>query len=210
MRSVLAFRRTLDEGNAMTASTGNQGPAAGMPLGMLKVHRGQLIAVAAVGIVLGVIGLIFPDATVLTVAILFGSYLIASGIFRITTAFIADHLSAGLRWITGLLGLLVVIAGILCLSNPFDTIVVLALVIGIGWIAEGVIDLMGALRGAIVPRWLGIVSGIISIAAGVAMFVLPAAGVVSLVFIGSALLIAVSATTLLTLPRDQKKVRAAR
>lgn len=188
----------------MKTSTSDAGLGPGMPLGMLKVHRGQLMAVAAVGLVLGVIGLFFPGATLLTVAILFGSYLIASGIFRITTAFIADHLNAGLRLLTGVLGLVIVIAGILCLANPFDAIVVLALVIGIGWIAEGVIDFMAGLRGAIAPRWLGFVSGIVSIAAGVAMFVLPAAGVAALVLIGSALLIAVSITTFLTLPKTQK------
>ncbi|MFP7760067.1 HdeD family acid-resistance protein [Marisediminicola sp. LYQ134] len=176
----------------------------GAPLGMLKVHRGQLIAVAIIGLILGIIGLIFPDVTLLTVAVLFGSYLIASGIFRITAALVADHLTVPLRWLTGLLGLVVIIAGILALANPFDSLVVLAVVIGFGWIAEGIVDFMSALRGAIIPRWLGFVSGIIAIGAGIAMFVLPAAGITSLVLIGSALLIAVSVTTLLTIPRKAK------
>lgn len=176
--------------------------------GLLKVHRGQLVAVAVIGVVIGLIGLVFPGATLLTIAILFGSYLIASGIFRITAAFIAGGVAGGLRWFNGVLGVIVVIAGILCLANPFSAIFALAFVIGIGWIAEGVIDLMAALRGSVTPRWLGILSGVVSIAAGVAMFVLPAAGIASLVFIGSILLIAVSVTTLLTLPRRPKAARA--
>jgi len=172
--------------------------------GLLRVHRGQLLAVAVIGLVLGVIGLLFPGATQLTVAILFGVYLIASGMYRIMAAFVANNLDSGMRWVTGLLGLLIVIAGILCLSNPFATLIALALVIGIGWILEGIIDLVGGVRGTIRPRWFGWLSGIVSMAAGVAMFVLPAATLESLVWIGAILLIAVSLTTLLTLPRKSK------
>lgn len=176
--------------------------------GLLRVHRGQLVAVAVIGLVLGVIGLLFPGATLLTVAIIFGVYLIASGIFRITAAFVANNLDSSMRWVTGALGLLVVIAGILCLSNPFQSLGALAFVIGIGWILEGIVDLVGGVRGAIHPRWFGWLSGIVSMAAGVAMFVLPAAGILSLVAIGAILMIAVSITTLLTLPRKNKAATA--
>lgn len=174
--------------------------------GLLRVHRGQLVAVAVIGLVLGVIGLLFPGATLLTIAIIFGVYLIASGLFRITAAFVANNLDSPMRWTTGILGLLIVIAGILCLSNPFQSLVALALVIGIGWILEGIVDLVGGVRGTIHPRWFGWLSGIVSMAAGVAMFVLPAAGIFSLVAIGAILMIAVSITTLLTLPRKHKTV----
>lgn len=176
-----------------------------VPVGLLKVHRGQLVAVAVTGVVLGVIGLVFPGATQLTVAIIFGSYLIASGIFRITAALVADNLTTSLRWFTGVMGLLVIIAGIVCLANPFRSIAVLALVIGLGWIASGLVDFLAGLRGAVVPRWLGFVSGIVGIAGGVAMFVLPAAGLTALVAIGSVILIIVSGATLLTLPRAQRR-----
>lgn len=173
--------------------------------GLLRVHRGQLMAVAVIGLILGVIGLLFPGATLLTIAVLFGIYLIASGMYRITAAFVANNLDSSMRWVTGSLGLLVVIAGILCLSNPFQSLVALAIVIGVGWILEGIIDLVGGVRGTIRPRWFGWVSGIVSMAAGVAMFVLPAAGIFSLVAIGAILMIAVSITTLLTLPRKNKR-----
>lgn len=176
--------------------------------GMLRVHRGQLVAVAVIGLVLGIVAILFPGATLFTVAILFGIYLIASGLFRITAAFVTERLGNGMRWLTGLLGLLIMIAGIICLSNPFQSLVVLAIVVGAGWILEGIVDLAGGVRGTIHPRWFGWVSGIVSIAAGVAMFVLPAAGVVALVSIGGILLIVVSASTLLALPRKSKTVAA--
>jgi uncharacterized membrane protein HdeD (DUF308 family) len=180
----------------------------GLPVGLIRIHRGELVAVSIIGIVLGVIGLLWPGVTLLTVAIIFGSYLIASGIFRITAAFVADRLSAGLRWLTALMGLVVIIAGIICLANPFGSLVVLAFVIGIGWIAEGIVDIMAAVRGTGTPRWLGWLSGIVSILAGIVTFVLPALALATFVTIGSVLLIVVSVSTLLTLPRKRTEAEA--
>jgi uncharacterized membrane protein HdeD (DUF308 family) len=185
-------------------STPTSQTAVGTLAWMAKIHRGQIIAVAVVGLLLGIIGLLFPGATLYTVAILFGSFLIATGIFRIMSAVIAAELSVPLRWLNAVLGALVVIAGIMCLSEPFRSLVVLAIVIGLGWIADGLVDLISGVRGAIHPRWFGFVSGIVSIAAGVAMFVLPAAGLAALVTIGAVLLIIVSLTTLLMIPRKAK------
>lgn len=185
-------------------------PAAPRTLGVLQIHRGQLVAVAIIGIVLGLVGLFFPGAALITVAILFGIYLVASGIFRINSALLAHSLSTGIRWLTGLLGVLVVVAGVICLSDPFQSLIVLAYVIGIGWIAEGVIDIMAAVQGSTHPRWLGWVSGLISVIAGIIIFVLPALAVTTFVFIGSILLLIVSISTLITLPRKARVAAAPR
>jgi uncharacterized membrane protein HdeD (DUF308 family) len=173
---------------------------------VLQIHRGQLVAVAIIGIILGLVGLFFPGAALITVAILFGIYLVASGIFRINSALLAHSLSAGVRWLTGILGVLVVVAGVICLSDPFQSLIVLAYVIGIGWIAEGVIDIMASVQGGTHPRWLGWVSGLISVIAGIIIFVLPALAVTTFVFIGSILLLVVSISTLITLPRKARVV----
>lgn len=191
----------------MSAAQGPTTPRPGTPNATIdvewlrRVYRGQIVALAIVGLVLGIIGLVFPGATLLTAAILFGSYLIASGLFRIIVGIVAHQIAAAQRWLSVVMGVLVVIAGIVTLAHPFAALVALAFVIGVGWILDGVVDFMLGFTGAVRPRWFGFVSGIISIAAGVAMFVLPAAGIASLVLIGSALLIAVSVSTLLTLPR---------
>ena len=139
-----------------------------------QAMKGTLITTSIIGIILGIVALVWPGATMLTVAILFGSYLVVAGIFRISAAITADFLGTGVRWLLGILGALVVVAGILCLSNPFQSLVVLAFVIGFGWIFDGIVDITagatGATRG---PRWLAIVSGVISIVAGIVVFVLP-------------------------------------
>lgn len=174
-------------------------------VGYLKVHRGEIVAVAILGIVLGLVALFWPSGTLLTVAIVFGSYLVASGIVRITSAFIVPGLDTGMRWLTGILGLIVTIAGVLSLANPFGSLIIIAFVIGIGWIAGGIADLVAGVRHTTSPRWLAFVSGVVSILAGITMFVLPAFALQAFLFIGAMLLIAVSVATLLTLPRSPKK-----
>lgn len=173
----------------------------GVSARFLSVHRGEVVAVAIVGLVLGIVALIWPQATLVTVAIVFGIYLVVSGIFRLTVAFLAHDTATGMRWFTGILGLLVAAAGVYCLLSPERSLVVLAFVIGFGWIAEGVIDIMAGIQGVVSPRWLAIVSGVISLIAGIVTFTLPGLAVSAFLIVGAILLIVVSVSTLLTLPR---------
>jgi uncharacterized membrane protein HdeD (DUF308 family) len=184
----------------MTTPTTDQ-PSGPTTISVLALHRGQLIAVSIVGIVLGLIGLFLPTVALLFVAIVFGIFLVASGIFRINAALLTHGLPGGIRWLSGILGLLIVAAGVICLADPFGTLIVLAFLIGIGWIANGISDIMGAVQGSVHPRWFGWVAGLISILAGIVMFVLPAAGLKTFVLIGSILLIIVALSALLNTPR---------
>jgi uncharacterized membrane protein HdeD (DUF308 family) len=171
----------------------------------IKLERGWVIGAAVAGIVLGIIALVWPGATLLTVAILFGSYLIVAGVYRLTIAFTAQRLSTGIRWLFGILGGLVIVAGIFCLSNPTRSLIVLAFVIGFGWIIGGIADITdGAMGTSAAPRWLAIVSGVVAIIAGVVIFFLPGLALATFVLLGAILLIVVSITTLLTLPRKRK------
>ena len=186
-------------------STTPTAPAAEPTVRLLTLHRGQLVAVSIIGIILGLIGLFFPGGVAITVAILFGIYLVASGIFRINAALLAHNIGAGARWLTGLLGVLIVAAGIVCLAHPFSGLFIFAYVIGIGWIAEGLADLMAAVQGAGGSRWLAGLSGALSIVAGIVLFILPAYGILTFIFVGSILLLVVSVSTLLTIPRKLKQ-----
>jgi uncharacterized membrane protein HdeD (DUF308 family) len=179
-------------------------PTPPVSIATVTIHRGQLIAVAIIGLVLGAIGLFLPTVALIAIAILFGIYLIASGIFRINTALLMSHLSVGARWVTGILGVLIVVAGVLCLADPFGSLIVLAFVIGIGWIAEGLSDIMAAIQGSVHPRWFGWLSGVLAVLAGITMFVLPYLSIGTFLFIGSILLIVVAVSTLLTMPRTAK------
>jgi len=173
-------------------------------ISVLALHRGQLVAVSIIGIVLGLIGLFVPAGALLFVAIVFGIFLVASGIFRINAALLTHSLPAGIRWLSALLGVLIVAAGVICLADPFGTLIVLAYLIGIGWIAGGISDVMAAVQGSVRPRWFGWVAGLVAILAGIVMFVLPATGLQTFAVIASILLLVVSISALLNLPRAPK------
>jgi uncharacterized membrane protein HdeD (DUF308 family) len=178
-------------------------------ISLLALHRGQLIAVSIIGIILGLIGLFFPTLALLFVAIVFGIFLVGSGIFRINAALLTHNLPAGIRWLSGILGLLIVVAGVICLSDPFQSLIVLAYLIGIGWIAGGVSDVMAAVQGSVRPRWFGWVAGIVAILAGIVMFVLPALSLATFLVWASVLLLIVSISVLLTIPRAPKTAKEA-
>jgi len=94
-----------------------------------------------------------------------------------------------------------VVAGIYCLASPERSLLVLAFVIGFGWIAEGIVDIVAGIQGIVSPRWLAIVSGVISLIAGIVTFTLPSLAVSAFLIFGAIMLIVVSVSTLLTLPR---------
>jgi uncharacterized membrane protein HdeD (DUF308 family) len=188
------------EGRPMTSpSVGSANP--GNAPAFIAIHRGEVVALAVIGLLLGVIALVWPGATLVTIAILFGIYLVASGIFRITVALISHDATTSLRWLSAILGILVVAAGVYCLASPERSLAVLAFVIGFGWVAEGVIDIMAGVQGVVSPSWLALASGAVSIIAGIVAYLLPGLAVATFLTFGAILLIVVSASTLLTLPR---------
>lgn len=183
-------------------------PAPPTTISVIALHRGQLVAVSIIGIILGLVGLLFPTATLLFIAIVFGIFLVAAGIFRINAALLTHSLPAGIRWLSAILGLLIVAAGVICLADPFQSLIVLAYLIGIGWIAAGISDVMAAVQGSVRPRWFGWVAGIVAILAGIVMFVLPALSLTTFLIWASILLLVVSVSVLLTMPRAAKEPKA--
>lgn len=174
------------------------------------LERGFVIASAISAIALGVAALVWPGATLITVALLFGAYLVVAGIFRLVIAFTADGLSTGVRWLVGILGVLIIVAGIIALNNLAQSLLVLAFVIGFGWIFDGVASLVGGITGrTALPRWLAIVSGLISIIGGIVIFTLPGLAIVTFLIFGGWILIAIGVATLFTLPPKTPKADAA-
>lgn len=191
------MRRTL-KGTTMTTVSPAPAP--------LVLERSFVLATAIVAIIMGVIAIFWPSATLLTVAILFGAYLIASGVFRIVLAVTSTTFSTGMRWFIGIMGALVLVAGVIALANPAQSLVVLALVIGIGWIVDGVAAIMGGFTGrTALPRWLAVVTGVVSVIGGIVIFFLPGVAIATFVLIGGWILIAIGVATLFSLPPKSAK-----
>lgn len=180
-----------------------------LPVSRLTIERGWIVGVAVTAILLGLIATVFPGAVLLTVAILFGINLIIGGFFHLIVAFTADRFPGRVRWLYGVLGGLVVVAGILCLSNPFRSLAVLGVVIGLGWMLGGVASIVGGTMGETAgPRWLSIATGIVWIVGGLLVIIIPVAGLASFVLVAGILLVIIGVSTLLLLTRTRRNLVA--
>jgi uncharacterized membrane protein HdeD (DUF308 family) len=176
-----------------------------LPVSRLTIERSWIVGVAVTAILLGLIATVFPGAVLLTVAILFGINLIIGGFFHLIVAFTADRFPGRVRWLYGVLGGLVVVAGILCLSNPFRSLAVLGVVIGLGWMLGGVASIVGGTMGETAgPRWLSIATGIVWIVGGLLVIIIPVAGLASFVLVAGILLVIIGVSTLLLLTRTRR------
>jgi len=125
-------------------------------------------------LVLGIVVLVWPDETVVVLAVLFGIQLILAGIFRFVTALALDDAPGGTRALLALLGVLCFIVGIYAVRHVNVTIAALALVLGIFWIVNGAIELFTAIGHRGMPgRGWTIVLSLLSIVAGIVVLAYP-------------------------------------
>jgi uncharacterized membrane protein HdeD (DUF308 family) len=149
-----------------------------------------MLAFGILTIAAGICALAWPGITLLAAAIVFGVQLIVAGIYRLVAAFAAPGESTGTRVMLGVLGVLSLIIGLYAVRHVLLTIVALALLLGIFWVANGVIELFTAFsnREASGRGWL-VAMGIVSIVAGVLLLAIPGLSLMVMVFLIGAWLI---------------------
>jgi uncharacterized membrane protein HdeD (DUF308 family) len=167
----------------------------------VTVKRSAIVFVAVAAIVIGIIALIWPGAVLGIVGFLFGIFLIISGVQRIAAA-VSDRAQLGSWFALSLIaGIVVLLAGILCFFNPTNSIVFLGVVVGVGWVIAGIVDLALASRTPKGARTLLVVSGILSLLAGIAVIIAPIVAAGFFLTVAAILLIVVGIATLITYPR---------
>jgi uncharacterized membrane protein HdeD (DUF308 family) len=145
---------------------------------------GAIIALGIVSILGGVAVLVWPQATLVAVAIILAIELLVVGVVRLVTAFTTSEASGGGRVLLVLLGVLAILAGIIFLRHPFATITVLGLLLGAFWIVAGVVELFDAVESRGVPgRGWAIAAGVLSVVAGIFVLAFTGASLVVLVWL---------------------------
>ncbi|WP_435886178.1 HdeD family acid-resistance protein [Streptomyces microflavus] len=131
-----------------------------------------LMGSAVATLVPGVLVLVWPEATLHVLAVLIGLYLLLTGVFR----FVAVFAREGHERLPGLLlAVLYVLAGVLCLRNPLQTIAALSLIVGTVWLVSGILTLYTALVTENLPhRSLVMVVAVLAMVAGIVVLALPA------------------------------------
>jgi uncharacterized membrane protein HdeD (DUF308 family) len=136
----------------------------------------------AVGVLFGLTTFLVPGLSVAALVLLFGAFALADGILEIVSA-VRDRTGDAPRSAIVLRGLLGVAAGIVTLFWPGITALALLYVIAAWAIVGGVFEIAAAvrLRKVIRGEWLLALSGVVSVALGVALMSFPGPGAIALV-----------------------------
>ena len=139
-----------------------------------------LLAAGLAAIAVGVIVLVWPDRTLRVVGILFGIYLLVFGVVEIFVAFAPEQRTSA-RVLSVLAGALSIILGLLCFRGALESILLLALWIGFGWMITGINRAVVAASAPYEPyRAWQITGGVLIAIAGVIVVVWPLETIVAL------------------------------
>jgi uncharacterized membrane protein HdeD (DUF308 family) len=156
--------------------------------GFLRATAWPLMPVAGVAaVVLGVLVLVWPGPTLLVVGVLFGIYLLVTGAFQLFEAF-APHIPGGLRALSLVSGALSVLLGLICFRGPAESLLLLAIWIGFGWLLRGTMEIA---TGITTRRGMLVFLGAVTLIAGIVLIVSPFSSVLALTLVAGIWLIVV-------------------
>jgi uncharacterized membrane protein HdeD (DUF308 family) len=159
-------------------------------------------AVNTIRVTLGITGVLaliagifitfWPKNSAIVLTVMIGIYFLIAGLAYVGLGIFSKGLSGGARALDIVLGVLFVIGGILMLTSPSDSAVVigifLGVLVGILWIIEGAVALAQA--GSSPSRGWSIFFGLLSIVAGIVLLFSPLWGAAILFWItGIALIV---------------------
>jgi uncharacterized membrane protein HdeD (DUF308 family) len=134
-------------------------------------HWGLLLFLGVMTLLLGLAMMVFTKQSVVVLAVLFGVYLLISGIFQIVQSFSQkDH-----RALLAISGILSVILAVFAFKSFLNSVTLLAIFIGIAWLFRGITELVVGIqsKGVEGRGWM-ITGGILGILGAIVIFVWPA------------------------------------
>lgn len=135
-------------------------------------------------IIFGVLALIWPSLTLLTLVLMFGAYALVDGILSVIAG-IKSYGSNERWWIVLLGGIVGILVGVLTFFWPDATALVLLYFIAAWALITGILDIIAAiqLRKVITNEWSMGLAGLASAVFGILLFLFPGAGALSVVWI---------------------------
>lgn len=155
-------------------------------------------------VILGVLALVWPGRTILAAAVLFGIYLVVTGVAQLMFAFSLPVVSAGGRVMLFLSGTASVILAVLCFRH-FNAdeeelaVLLLAIWIAVGFIFRGVATTVAAISDPALPgRGWQIFMGVVSLLAGLVTLAAPFTSLWILVLVVGSWLIVIGIVEIVT------------
>ena len=99
------------------------------------------LIVGIVTLILGLIVAFHPSGSLNVIAVLLGVLLLVSGIFHLARMF--SSAESHRIWL-GISGLLLIVLGVILIRHLHLTVALIGLLIGIGWIVQGLFEIIGA------------------------------------------------------------------
>ena len=134
------------------------------------------VVLGVICVATGIAAMVWPHITLLTLGILAGIYLMIAAVMEIIDAISGD---AGGRAMSAILGVLALIAGLICIRRPGESLLAVVIVVGVYLVAAGVLRIVRAF-GSEGNRWWGFAAGAIDAIAGIVVLSWPELGLVTL------------------------------
>lgn len=137
-------------------------------------HWGILLTSGILTGALGAVIIAWPEKTVAVAGVLLGISLLISGVFGVVASFTQPDQTTSSRVLVAISGVISLALGLIAFQGITQAVAILVIVVGIGWLMRGVIELVAGIAAQGVPgRGVVITSGAIGIAGGVAIMVWP-------------------------------------
>lgn len=107
-----------------------------------KSSGGLLIIAGVITLVVGLVAIFWPDVTLLVLAILAGINLFILGVVAIVEAVLGDH---GSRVLAAVLGIVAVIAGVVLIRRPDQSLLAFVLILGTWFVVSAVVSFVRAI-----------------------------------------------------------------
>ena len=152
-------------------ATGDYG-AQPSPPALLEGSWQATVFLGVLTLILGLIVSFHPTGSLNVLAVLLGVLMILSGIFHLIRVF--DPNEPHRVWL-GVAGLLFIVIGVVLIRHLHLTRSIIGLIIGITWIVQGLVALIGGISGGVREgRAWWIAFGVVSLIAGIVVVATPA------------------------------------
>ena len=140
------------------------------------------VTLGLVTMVFGLGVLVWPRAVLMSVAALVGAWLVVGGLLRIVGAFLPRG-PLRRRTLSGAVGVLYIVTGVVCLSDMATSLDVLAVIVGLAWLLSAAADVAAGTARQGAPRGWLLTLGAISAAVGLVFLASPASSLRVLVLL---------------------------
>lgn len=133
----------------------------------VRKNTGWVISLSIVLIILGIVAMLMPVVATLVSVSVFGWIFLIAGIVRIIKSFQSKPLRG--FWLSLLVGILYIIAGVILLGNLLEGAATLTLVLASIFLVEGVLEIIASFKARTGGNlsWLVLVDGIITLILGI-------------------------------------------